>query len=140
MSDSASACSRRTFLKLASSTLVIASSGCGFGKPDWEEIAERMISMLHYPERARLIGSLYLESNPDVRDLSFEQWASRLLRELELEPEQITDDTLKNSLHDRIRQQVRRDFVNENIVIVKGYMFSRTEIMLCSLAAAYLSA
>lgn len=139
MSARVAVCSRRTFLKLASTTLFVASSGCGFGKPDWDKIAEQMVGTLNYPERARRIGSLYLESNPEVRDLSLEQWVIRLLQTLELEPEQISEEIL-DSLHSRIRQQVRRDFIDENIVIVKGYMFSRTEIMLCSLAASYLPA
>lgn len=130
------ACSRRTFLKVASSTLLIASSGCSLGKPSWEEISERMIGLLHYPERARLIGSLYIDATPEVHGLTFEQWAGELLRLLGLESDQITGEIL-NSLDQRIRRQIRQDFVDENVVIVKGFMFSKTEIMLCSLAASY---
>lgn len=128
--------SRRTFLKLATCTLFLGSSGCSLGRPGWEETAERMIATLNYPDRARLIGSLYIDETHDVRELTAEQWTGRLLKVLKLEPEQITKENL-DSLADQIRQKVRQDFVDENVVIVKAYMFSKTEIMLCSLVASY---
>ena len=140
MRFSVAVCSRRTFLNLASSTLFTTmfavSSGCSLGKTKLEQIAERMIEVLNYPARARLIGLLYIDGLPDVRELTFEQWTKRLLNVLNLDPENISREVLR-SLDARLRKQVRQDFVNEDVVIVRGFMFSSTEIMLCSLAATY---
>ena len=60
-----------------------------------------------------------------------------LLNTLGIDPEFISEHTLM-TLEDRIRERVRLDILEENMVIVKGWMLSKTEIMLCLLA--YISA
>ena len=140
MRFSIAACSRRTFLNLASSTIFTTMfmflSGCNLGKSKLEQIVERMIEMLNYPHRARMIGLRYINEVPDVRELTFEQWAKKLLTALNLDPDNISREILR-SLDVRLRKQVRQDFVNEDVVIVSGFMFSSTEITLCALAAIY---
>ncbi len=95
-----------------------------------------MMEILDHPDRARMVGSLYVDGTPSLGDLTAEQWTGRLLATLEIDPDGITPDVL-DSLAARMRSKVREDFVDENVVIVKGFMFSRTEIMLCALAATY---
>ena len=128
--------SRRAFLKAAGSTAILASTGCGFGDNKWEKIAVRLMDSLDHPERARMIGNLYIKATPEASDISVTQWAEETLNTLDVDPDQLTDANM-SLLDGKLRKRIRRDFVDENIVIVKGYLLSKTEIMLCALAAAH---
>lgn len=133
------ACSRRAFLRITSSTIATAvltmSSGCGSRQSELEHVAERMVKMLNHNERARMLGSLYIDQAPGERKLDSDRWTEKILGVLKIDYESISKEEL-NSLEARVREQVRQDFVNEDVVIVKSYMFSNTEIMLCALAAS----
>ena len=138
----AAAYSRRDILKFATSAtlatiLPALSAGCGLFKPDLETIAERMIEVLNHPDKAREIGAMYIAKTPGEQQLSFEQLTEDLLTILKLKPDNISEETL-TSLDSRISQQVRQDFVDENVVIVDSWMLSRTELLICMLAATYI--
>lgn len=128
--------SRRGFLKLGSSLMVaVATSGCGFGGPGLDDVAKTMVGTLHHVERARLLGELYVQDTFGTEGKAAEDWTRELLEILRLDPASITEDMLA-SLPERLRYQVRQDFEAEDIVVLAGFLFSRTEILLCTLAAA----
>lgn len=132
-------CSRRNLLKLAAcsslmTTLSGLSAGCGLVKSDLEKAAQRMIETLNHLDRAREIGEAYMAQAPDVRSLSPEQLTRKLLALLELDPGEISNTAL-NSVAERLQDRVRQDFVDEEVVTVGRWMFSRTEALLCALAA-----
>ena len=131
-------CSRRGFLKFASLLPVIPvfttfSVGCSRDEEQLETHAERMIGLLNHPERARELGEMYHSQDTELQQYSYEDLTRVLLITLGIDPETISAQTLV-SLEDRFREQVRLDFLQENVVVVKGWMLSRTEIWLCSLA------
>lgn len=142
MKLSAAKYSRREILKLATSTTLITmlpalSTGCSLFKSDLETIAERMIEVLNHPDRAREIGAIYIAKMPSDQQFSFEQLTEDLLAILKLKPDNISAETLA-SLDSLLSEQVRKDFVDENIVIVDSWMLSRTELLICMLAATYI--
>ncbi len=133
-------CSRRTVLKLAASSALVTtmsalSIGCG-RKVDLKRIAQRMIATLNHPDKARELGSLYLAETPGMEKLSVEALTAQVLEILKLDPRAMADESL-DALDARLREQVRRDFVNEDVVTLRGWMLSRTELLLCALAATY---
>ena len=133
------AVSRRDILKVAtSSTLVTVFSafaiGCSPKIADLDAVAKEMIGALNHPADARKIGIIHLtrlsgKQHPDANQLTRE-----LLQSLKLNPEKVTIDSLP-SLGTRLSAQVRQDFIDEKVVIVESWMLSRTELMLCELAA-----
>lgn len=76
---------------------------------------------------------MYHSQDTELQQYSYEDLTRVLLITLGIDPETISGQTLI-SLEDRFREQVRLDFLEENVVVVKGWMLSRTEIWLCSLA------
>lgn len=135
-------CSRRRFLKLATLSPAIAvfpvlSVGCSRNEDPLETHAQRMIGLLNHPEKARELGEMYHSQETEFQQHSYEEMTRELLNTLGIDPEFISEHTLM-TLEDRIRERVRLDILEENMVIVKGWMLSKTEIMLCLLA--YISA
>ena len=135
----AAALTRRGFLKITSfsallTLMTVNSTGCSGDKNDLDFIAQRLIALLSHPERARELGAMYNAQLAESRQPSYEELTLQLLAVLGFDPAIVSSHSL-DTLEARFRQQVRRDFDDENIVIVKGWMLSKTEIMLCSLAA-----
>jgi len=131
--------SRRDVLKIATSsafiTLVsVVSVGCDVGGISLETVAKRKIEVLNYPKTARDIGATYIKQRPHLQGQTFEHFTEQLLTSLELDLKDMSPEML-DSLDARLSKQVRRDFENEKVVIVRGWMLSETEITLCSLAA-----
>ncbi len=94
-----------------------------------------MVKLLNYPERAREIAAIQFARYPELQQYSSDQWTRELLTALEIEPENIPPTTMK-SLQSRLRKKIKQDFVDENVVIVKRWMLSGTELKLFSLAAS----
>jgi len=133
--------SRRSILKIASSSTFVTvlsgfSSGCGTGRADLETITRHMISMLHYPKHAHRIGTSYISQTPRLQEKSFEHLTREILATLGHDQDDLPKEHLE-SLPTRLREQVRKDFVHENVVVVDGFMLSKTEALLCSLVATY---
>lgn len=132
--------SRRDILKIATSSALVTTSAllsnsCSQKKADLETVAKKMTEVLNHPLEARKIGEQYLAQAPSYLHKSYEQLTRELLVILNLHPEDIPVETLP-SLDTRLSAQVRQDFVDENIVIIDNWMLSRTEVMLCVLAAS----
>ncbi|GMR05672.1 MAG: hypothetical protein BMS9Abin25_0247 [Gammaproteobacteria bacterium] len=141
MNFSSITCTRRDVLKLVATSTTVTllsgvTSGCGLWKNDIEQAAQRMIELINYPDRAREMAAIHVARSPELQQLSYKQWTRKLLDVLEIDPENITKGTL-NSLHSRLREQIKQDFVNENVVIVNKWMLSDTELKLFSLATSY---
>lgn len=133
------ACSRRDILKVASSSTLITlfssfAIGCSPRIADLNTIADRMTDALKHPADARKLGSIYLARLSGKQHPGPEQLTRELLQRLKLNPEKVTVDSLP-SLDRLLSAQVRQDFVDENVVIIDSWMLSKTEIMLCELAA-----
>ena len=131
--------SRRHVLKLVTSLALVAmtsaiSLGCDDGAISLQTVAERKIESLDHPKMARNIGWTYLKQTPSLQGETFEHFTKELLSSLGIEFDGISHETL-NSMHVRLSEQIRRDFREENVVIMRGWMFSKTEMMLCMLAA-----
>lgn len=75
-------------------------------------------------EGARAIGRAYLEGEPGERDPA--QLAARLAESLGGGAPWSRDDVLA---------RVRRDYDEERVVLVRGWLLSRTEARLCALAS-----
>lgn len=140
MSQAKSGCSRRDVLKLATGSTVITAlsgltAGCGLIKSDLDTAARRMIETLNHLDRARELGGAYMAQSPDIRAHSPEQLTRKLLRMLDIDDENISDETL-NALETRLSDRVRRDFLEENVVVLGRWMLSQTELLLCALANA----
>jgi hypothetical protein len=133
------ACSRRDILRMAtSSTLVTVLSslsiGCSPGKADLDAVAKKMVDILNHPIDARKIGTAHLARLPINQHQSTEQLTRELLHIIKLDPDNVSVDSLQ-SFDARLSAQVRQDFIDENVVIVDNWMLSKTELMLCLLAA-----
>jgi hypothetical protein len=95
-----------------------------------------MIEALNHPHRAREIGAAYIARTPGLETQSYEILTRNLLATLSIKFDEISHDTL-DSLAMLLHDKVRQDFLDENVVVVEGFMLSRTEAMLCSLASVY---
>lgn len=131
--------SRRDVLKIATSSAIVTlvsafSVGCDVGGVSLETVAKRKIEVLNYPKKARDIGATFIKQRPHLQGHTFEYFTEQLLTSLDLDLEDISPEML-DSLDVKLSEQVRRDFEDENVVIIRGWMLSKTELMLCSLAA-----
>jgi len=111
--------------------------GCGWNNPEIDDAAERMIGTLNYPERARQIAEQFLRQYPDQQFDSYQSLTRSLLQSLGLDPEELGAHTI-HALPDLLGEHVRSDFVEENVVTVRTWMLSRTEVLLCVLLTLYL--
>lgn len=139
MNSSAASCSRRAFLQITTSSVFIAilpaiTAGCSTDNETINIAARRLVEVLNYPKKAREIGEIYINQVPETKQQSIDDLTRNILNTLNSDPESAVDMN-DSSLHERLQKHVRQDFVDENIVIVKGWMLSKTEILLCSLAA-----
>lgn len=129
--------SRRNLFKLAATSLITVSAGlstgCDFFKAEKLTTQQRLIQSLHHLERAQEIGVAFrsLDSVPNFNSL--EHLTEELLLWLDLDSKKIQKLSDK-TLIKRLSQQIRDDFINEDIVIIDKWMFSKTEAMLCALA------
>lgn len=127
---------RRTVLKVIASTAVVTAvpvylSGCS--NVDINAAAGLMFEELEHPERAREIGEMYIAQSPNLHSITLEEISQSILDKLTLEISRKDLATLST----RLREQVHQDFIDEEVVIVDGWMLSKTEAMLCAVAALH---
>ncbi len=132
--------SRRTFLKTVASTVLVSSVplsliSCG-SKDSLEAIAKHLISQLEFPEEANKVGRLYITLAPEIEKQSYEALTEGVLAMLGVKLDTLSTENL-GFLDSKIREKVHQDFVDENVVKLKGWMLSKTEATLCALASAY---
>lgn len=130
--------SRRVVLRAIGCTSLVSLlpfvAGCSWKQDPLEAIAERMVSLLFHPERAKEIGLLYIAEDTVIQGQTYEQLTEDLLERLDLEQSQLSLENMA-LIDERIASVVRQDFMDEDIVMLRGWMLSRTELMLCALAA-----
>lgn len=128
--------SRRKLLKTGILIGGAALVGGGFYYRDYlddRKLALLLTSFLDYPDLAQLTGKRLLESDASMNITSLDQSFNDLLISEETSRSKIsklTQDSLLQNLH----QRIELDFVEENIVIVDGWILSLTEARLCVLA------
>jgi hypothetical protein len=118
------------------SLLPFGIAGCNWSQVPLKAIAQRMLSLLFYPEKAKEIGLLYIAEVPTVQGQTYEQLTEALLERLGLEQSQLSVENMA-LIDEKIKAVVHQDFMNEDVVILRGWMLSRTELMLCVLATVF---
>ena len=132
--------SRRAFLKTVASTSLITGLplslvSCGH-EDSLEATARYLIGQLEFPETANKVGRLYITLTPEIEKQSYENLTENILSILDVELDTLSTENF-SLLDEKIREKVHQDFVDENVVKLKGWMLSKTEAMLCALASTY---
>lgn len=115
------------------SLLPFSIAGCNWSRVPLKAIAQRMVSLLFYPEKAKEIGLLYIAEVSTVQSQTYEQLTEALLERLGLEQSQLSVENMA-LIDEKIKAVVRQDFMDEDVVMLRGWMLSRTELILCALA------
>lgn len=115
------------------SLLPFSIAGCNWSRVPLKAIAQRMVSLLFYPEKAKEIGLLYIAEVSTVQGQTYEQLTEALLERLGLEQSQLSVENMA-LIDEKIKAVVHQDFMDEDVVILRGWMLSRTELILCALA------
>ncbi len=135
--------SRRKTIKIIGyssliSVLPVGMAGCNWNQVSLEAIAERMISLLFYSKKAQKIGALYIAEAPELQGQTAEQLTERILDRLQLSQSEVSHEDMA-LIETKIKKTVHQDFMNDDFVILRGWMVSRTEITLCALASVFYS-
>lgn len=93
-----------------------------------------MVSSLFHIEKSQEIGLLYLADSSIAEGHTYPQLTKILLARLQLTQNMVSTQNTK-VLDRKIKERVRQDFMDEDIVILQSWMLSRTEVTLCALAA-----
>lgn len=127
--------SRRTFIGLAV-TFGGGALGVLFGVRHHARARNRSVLRLAASvanfEDARALGRAYLAGQPEEADLTV--LAELVAADLNLVPYGLDDV----ELHERFRGRVTQDFEDANIIMLQGWILSRTELRLCGLATLVL--
>jgi len=133
--------SRRSFLKtgiiLSGTALVGASLTFSFN-PSNKFIARQLTGYLQYHHLANVIGDSVIRNDTNLQGLSLQQMIDLVLEEAGLGRSDVSLFSLFNQL-ETFRNAAREDFMNENIILVDGWVLSSTEAHLCALLHLYLS-
>jgi len=97
-----------------------------------EEIGHESIKLLRLPFLAAIIGRLFLEKNAQFGSLPPEQLITQIFQGTSINPGKTNRASLVN-MDEELRNKVRKDFENERIEKIDGWLFSRTEAQLCAL-------
>lgn len=133
--------SRRGFLKtgLVLSGTALVGGGLWYKKiMHTRAIAEQLVYFLDYPEIAVVVGQGLLDSDETLYNISLDEMIDRLLRDIGLNKEQLPEIT-HGQLLKILHRQVRTDFSDERIVLINGWVLSRTEAQLCSIQTLLIS-
>jgi|GEM_PF-3095749 len=131
--------SRRAFLKTGIFITGAVAIGTGLNyaiRPDTQSIASILTHYLDYPDLAIQLGSSLIENEPGLAQLTIEQMTELALQDVGLQKDQLTYYSLLTNI-DNYRKAIHKDFDVENIVLVDGWVISRTEGHLCALLYLY---
>ena len=92
-----------------------------------DNVVLQLDQVLTVKRSARWVGLAYLEEVPSERDV--QNLSELVFSEIKWET------LLRSDIREVIRRQVRRDFRNDNLVRIRGWLLSRTEARLCALSA-----
>lgn len=127
---------RRSFLTagiLIGGGVLIGGSLHYRGQLNDRELALLLTSFLDYADLAKSTGKRISNTDASLNELSFSQLINDLLNSVETSRDKVlnlTRESLLRKLHDR----TTLDFIEENIVIVDGWILSKTEAGMCVLA------
>lgn len=127
---------RRKLLK--ASVLIGGAALVGGGFYYREHVNDRnlailLASFLDYDDLAKSTGKRILNGNTSLKDDSFDLLINDLLTSMGTSRNKVsklTQASLLQSLHERVTQ----DFTEEHVVIIDGWILSKTEAGLCVLA------
>lgn len=122
---------RRRFFKITCSAAVaVAGAGCGSPvPPDIGHIGRYLAGLLRHPEAAAKLGGRYIHADPSVGGLSPEQITLLILEHAGMDAPGASLAEIGQS----VKARVRRDFVDEDVLVVEGWLLARTEVLLCAL-------
>lgn len=126
--------SRRRFLKtsLALGGGALVGGGLWYKKTmHTRAIAKQLVYYLDYPEIAVAVGRSLLDADESLHNISLEQLINKLLQDIGTSKAQLPEIT-RNQLLEKLHRQVRTNFINEQIVLVNGWLLSRTDARVCS--------
>jgi hypothetical protein len=93
-----------------------------------ERMRKKLISLLHEPERARRVGTVYLRSPPGRLNPPI-GLAEAMLAE-------IGPDAGDEAIRRDIVERIRRELQDVQVISLDGWIMSLTEARLCGLVAA----
>lgn len=125
---------RRGFVAtLLSAVAAVLVPGCSIGGPPGpEELVRYLADLLRHHESAVQLGRSYVESDPAYGALSAEQWAAMVLQSIGMDIN-IPATIELGKIQDQVSRRVRKDFSDETVVLVDGWLLARTEVRLCAL-------
>ncbi|HBE91282.1 MAG TPA: hypothetical protein DDW55_01695 [Gammaproteobacteria bacterium] len=135
MSENPTSARRRTVIKGMAVIAGVSLLGTGVIiaiKPNAQNVADMMASVLQYPRLAKDIGKQYFNKNLQPDDRSVDRITQRVLETIGrgfFETRFTSSDKLINQIIDAVHE----DFATENVVIVGGWVLSQTEAQLCAL-------
>lgn len=128
--------SRRNLLKagiLIGGSVLIGGGLYYQGQLNERKLALLLASYLDYPDLAKSTGMRILNSDTSLNHPLFDQLIDDLLISVDKSQKQVlnlTHESLLQNLHERITL----DFIEENVVIIDGWILSKTEARVCVLA------
>jgi hypothetical protein len=127
--------SRRSFLKtgLVLGGTALAGTGLHIArKADARSIAEKLVQFLDEPDMAKSLGMALVTHDKSMRNMSINRIVDSLFLEIGISRNSVSDIT-QDSLLANLHTSARTDFIEENIVLIDGWILSRTEAYLCAL-------
>ena len=128
--------SRRYALKFVPALISVAGVGgmvpaLVSGRWVRSHLLDNLSGLFPRPFSAQAIASEYFRTHPNENDVYYlARLISQGLAGTSVDCDQSVDD-----LRSRIRSRVRADFETENVVRLRGWVLSRTEVRVCALAA-----
>lgn len=128
--------SRRAVLGLLASTALPwrakASSIWSASRIDVSCLAQRLLKVFRHRESAAVVGRRYLKITPSVADVYLLTTEIAQGTQLGI----VEPGTLRSTeLMPLLQEKIHRDFRNQKIVVVDGWLLSVTEAQLCALAS-----
>ena len=132
--------SRRRFLAQSGAGLVVLSGIAGSGcdvlfRPGPRAVAAELIGMLDRPGLARRIGRAYIQAR-GATPPSLEALTQELMEALGIRLESLTMLPVDN-LANAVSARVRRDFADETVIALDGWLLSQAEARMCGILYLY---
>ncbi len=131
--------SRRTFLITGIAAGSAAVIGVGLNhkyKPRSRIIAKQLVSYLQVHHLANIIGASLIAQDETLQGMNIDQLIDLVLDDAALSRGGIFEFKPAFQL-ETFHRQVRKDFIDENILLVNGWVLSATEAHMCALLHRY---
>lgn len=103
------------------------------GQLNDRKLAQLLTSFLDYADLAKSTGKRILNTDTSLNQPSFDRLIDDLLNSVETSRGEVLNLT-RESLLQKLHERIKLDFIEENIVIVDGWILSKTEASMCVLA------